>query len=447
MPRVALSAYDRLFLAGHGALQRRGLPGHHCLIWLELSARPNRAALEAAYRQASEQSPLVDGRIGYSLLTGRAHWRYGERAPDIAPIAYHDLTASPRTPETQREILLIAWRERQDPSAGRQLRLFCFEQEDRATLVLRWPHYLMDLEGAQGFLLAMQQSAATRSEPPAVAGNAAYATQSFEAPLPYPPDWSGRMIRGWWNGARRHRAVARLASRQLPESPIDPLQTADFMTRPWTAEQTRQIVDTAKKQCAPGPMLHTRHLIAATARGLDDISDALGMSPGDHYLLPLPMLRPRRAPRTKWGCNDLIIATLVIRRDQLDDHAALDASLTAQIDAYSRGGDEAAWLFMSYVGLLRKSHYEWMLRRKRMMARCSIGFASFRADAWPAGFAGTSVDNTFACGLPTIPPGVMLTFARFGERLNLGVAFFPHVCASGDIAQLITRIEHHLGIA
>lgn len=435
MPHVPLSAYDRLFLAGHEALQRRGLSGHFCFIWLELSGRVDRATLDAAYRAASIRVPLVTAGIDYSLLTGRARWRYSREESDVAPIDFHDLAQGDAATGV-RQVLMRAWREPQDPAEGRQLRLFCFEHGDRSTLVLRWPHYLMDLEGAQGFLLELQQAA--RGGDGGAAGK--------EKSLPYPPDWSRRWLRKWFEGIRRHRTVARLNSRQLPERNINPNATADFITRQWTAAQSTAILDAGKRNCLPGPLLHTRHLLVATARGLDDVAADLDMTPGDHYLLTLPMLRPRRAPRTKLGCNDLIVATIVVKRDLLGDSAALHASVLEQIDAYNRGGDEATWVFMSYVGLLRKRHYEWMLRRKSMMARCSIGFTNFRADAWSDGFLGSRVTNSYACGLPTIPPGVMLTFMRNGDRLNLGAGFFPHVCAAENVQRLFARIEHHLGV-
>ncbi len=449
MPHVALSAYDRLFLAGHEALQRRGLSGHLCFIWLELSGRVDRAALDAAYREASMRVPLVAAGIDYSLLTGRARWRYSRVESDIAPIEFHDLAHGDAATE-MRQVLMRAWREPQDPAEGRQLRLLCFERDDRSTLVLRWPHYLMDLEGAQGFLLEMQQAAAHGTSGAANGrGHATHPNDGVsvrEKPLSYPPDWSRRWIRKWIEGVRRHRTVARLNSRQLPERSIDPNATADFVIRQWSAAQTATIFDTGKRGCLPGPLLHTRHLLVATARGLDDVAADLDMTPGDHYLITLPMLRPRRAPRTKLGCNDLVVATIVVKRDLLGDSTALHTSVLEQVDAYNRGGDEATWVFMSYVGLLRKRHYEWMLRRKSMMARCSIGFTNFRADAWSSGFLGGSVTNSYACGLPTIPPGVMLTFMRSGERLNLGTAFFPHVCAAQNVQRLLARIEHHLGL-
>lgn len=437
MPRAPLSAYDRLFLAGHEALQRRGLPGHHCLIWLEVNRRLDRAKLEEGYRTASAQTPLVSARIAHSVLTARAHWRYGEASQPIVPIEFVDLVSVTDPDATQREVLLRAWREPQNPTAGRQLRLFCFEYADRTTLVLRFPHYLMDQEGAMTFL--------TRIHDATIQANHAIASP-IEAPLSYPPDWSGRILRGWWAGARRHRRVAGIQSRQLPERPIDPNQSADYFTRCWSPEETARIDEMAKKTCRPGHMLYTRHLVAATVRGFDDLSDALGLSPGDHYLIPLPMLRPRRTPRTKFACNDLIVATLIIRRADLSNPAALDASLLAQIDDYIRGGDEATWLFMSYVGLLRASHYEWMLKRKRMLVRYSLGFGSFRANGWPAGFTGSEVTNVYGGAIPPIPPGAMLSFTRFGNRLNVGAAFFPHVCTTENMERLLARVEHYLGI-
>lgn len=435
MPTAPLSAYDRLFLAGHEALQRRGLPGHHCFIWLDLTSPIDRAVLDAAYLAASRKIPLVSAGIEYSIMLARARWRYSFSETDVAPIESHDLTVSPHPTAAIQAEILSALREPLDPAEGRQLRLYYFEHAGGATLVLRWPHYLMDLEGAQGFLLEMQQASAS------MAAN----DGGREPPLAYPPAWSRHYLRRWWSGVTRHRAVARLQARQFPEHHIDPHATADFIIRKWSVAQSAAVTDAAKRLHRSGPMLHTRHLLTASLRGLDDLADELGMTPGDHYLVPLPMLRPRRTPRTKLACNDLIIATIVINRELLRDPAALDASLMSQIDEYVRGGDEATWLFMSYVGLLRKSHYEWMLRRQRMMARCSIGFTMFRAEPWSHGLLGVGVSNAYACGLPPIPPGVMLSFMRFGDRLNLGATFFPHVCTAAKVERLVERIEHHIG--
>jgi hypothetical protein len=220
---------------------------------------------------------------------------------------------------------------------------------------------------------------------------------------------------------------------------------ADFLTRRWSADASARIADRAGTVCGDGPMRQTRHLMIAVLRSLHDLRDELDLRLGDHYLLPMPLLRPRTTPRAVAACNDLTIATLVVEPGMVDRPRELDAELARQLDAYTRQGlDEALWVTLTCAGWLPADLYARGLRQRRAFPRHSIGFASFRTDGWANGFCGCPLENFHACGLPPIPPGVMMTFTRFRERLNLGIAFFPHVCRPHHAEMLADRVEQHL---
>lgn len=352
---------------------------------------------------------------------------------------FHDLRGDPSPRDRLNAILTRWWRTPQDPSEIPQVRLFHFQLGDEShCLALRWPHYLMDGVGAIIFLRSVAEYTDPTDDPCACDEAATVADA-------YPQAWSRRRFRPWVKGLGmwlRQRGVA--TARIRPAASIDD-DKADFIYRNWSASDMAAVVAAARSACAPGPMRYTRHFIMAALRGLDDLRDALGLT-GDPYVVPLPLLRPRTGPRIRATGNDLTIANLVIPRDLLHRPSECDAALSEQIAAYTREGrDQATWVNMAFAGWLRAGHY------RRLMARgdfapYSLGFASLRTDGLGGRFLTARINNLWMFGLPPIPLGVMVTFCMHETRLNLGVAFFPHVCRRSNAQRLAERIRHHVGV-
>ena len=449
--RIPLTAYDRLFLAGHLAHLHRGLPGHHFFALLDLRGPLDRARLRAAFAGALAANPLTMSRIGYSYVTARPHWRCPPDAAcppdsDALPLSYHDLREDAASAQTSREILLRAWRKPHHPSAAPQMHLFHFQFHDHAhRLVLQGPHYLMDGEGATLFLQAVGSAKDVARQPAAAQASCAGPSPSPASPDEYPPGWSRRYLHRWYQGLRAWSAQRRIPGATL--KPISPVTeaSADFLFRYWPAPATSEILAAARSTCSAGPMRYTRYFMMALLRSLEDLRDDLGLD-GEVYVLPIPLLRPRRGPRTVLTRNDLTIATLALDRRLLSRSADLDAALKDQLDAYTRTGlDEAAWVTMTYAGWMRIRHYRRFLLRGRI-APYSAGFSNLRIkDRW-SDFLGAQVEGFSACALPLIPPGTMITFSHYADRLNFSIAFFPHVCPPVMAHRLADRLVQHIGV-
>jgi hypothetical protein len=422
---------------------------------LDVAGALDRERVRAALAATMAANPATVASVRYARLSARAYWKCaadtdGAFGADQVPLSYHDLRGDPAPEHTQREILVRACRERHDPSATRQIRLLHLRLRDDAhRLVLRWPHYLMDLQGGMMFLKAVgdvrigTRSPATGGAPPP------FQPAPAVHPDEYPPNWSRHYIRRLIQGLRAWRRHGRIPTATLkPEFPITDANDAhgEVLHRHWPASAIGEIDVAIRSTCAPGPFRYTRYFMIALLRALDDLHDDLGWC-GEKYVLPLPMLRPRRGPRTAITRNDLTIATLVVDRRLVSRSDDLDAALGEQIDAYSRCGlDEATWVAMSCAGWLRMRQYRWLMSHGGLTPYSS-GFASFRADAEWEDFLGARVENFSACPLPTIPPGLMTSFCRFGDRLNLGVGFYPHLCPPRLAQRLIDHVECHLGIS
>lgn len=436
--RFPLTPYDRMFLASHLAQQRRGLPGHPLLAWLDVRGRLDRAALVAGIRRAMAAVPHTTAKIGYSRLTARAHWRLCGSHLDPVPLEFHDLRAELDPMSSDYELRQRTIRVPLDPGSSPQVRLIDVQlADDHHRLVLHWPHYLMDLEGAQMFLTAIG-SAARHAE---------LDRGSIESDE-YPVAWSRRYVRRWAQGMLRSRRLTRIDSTVFAGQCPSPADGTNFTVRSWSPEATERIANAARNACAPGPLRYTRFYMMALLQALDELHGGRALYSRDHYVLPLPMLRPCEGPRRVIARNDLTIATLVIHRRLLERPRELDAALIDQIRAYTEAGqDEATWALMTYAGWLRSRHYQWMLERQRTFPRYSIGFTTFRADDWAGGFLGCRVENFNVCGMPPIPPGVIASFCRMGSRLNLSLSYYSHMCPPQLAERLTARIEHHLGIS
>lgn len=443
----ALTAYDRFFLAGHQALQARGLPGHYCIASLELNGELDPATLRRAVAGAVRAHPLLGARIGYSIVTGRAYWSVGDAAPDAVAaeiVTFRDVERMPDPTAAIRNEVLAGWNERQAPEATPQIRLWQFRAAaDRHVVVLRWPHYLADLEGAE----VMLQAIAAAGDARGASANAATTASATDRPdvLRHPSQWRDGFARSLIRGLRLSRRTTGIDGCRLPDRgpPAEP--PADFAFGRWPAT-SEQFAAAAQGVCRPGPMLYTRLLAVALLRSLHDLRDSLGLT-GEQYVIPLPLLRPRTTPRTVAAANDLTILTLAVPCGMMDRPLDVDASLQAQIAAYTtERHDEATWAAMSFAGWLRARHYRRLVASGRIVPPHTSGFAVFRVEPTFREFLGCRIEALSACGLPTIPPGAMCTFCRADDRLDLGVAFFPHVIRPENVRQLVERVGEHLGL-
>lgn len=435
--RLPLTPYDRMFLASHLLQTRGGLPGQVCMAEMELEGELDAALLAVRFAEVLSALPVLRARIAYTRLMARAYWKI-EPGADAAraelPMRTHDLRGH-RDPEAaRRTILLKDWRTAFDPARGPHVRLVVFRlADDQWRLMLFWPHYLMDMEGVRMLLRALDGSDPVCDDAP--------------AEVEYPPTWSGHLVRRWLQAARQENWWRPGKSCRLSCSTPATADSAEYVLRSWPEHALPEIVARAGETCAPGPALVTRYFLVALLRAMDDLHEELGFHDHDRYLLPLPMGLPRATPRRVIARNELTIATLAISRRLIARPRELDEELCRQIADYvGTGLDEAAWTLMRYAGLMRIKHYQWALQRRRTYPRYSMGFTSYRSDPWERSFFGCRVKDLRACGLPLIPPGVLISFYRHGDRATMGAGYFTSCCPRARVERLLDRLGEHLGI-
>ena len=430
----ALAPYDRFFLASSLALIAKGLPTNPVFLRLSLTGPLDHGLLKERLARTLARHPVLTAGIACTRLTKQPFW-IARR--DGAPVNGEDpalplevvmLTNSP-DPEGQRDTVLhAAAQERQNPFKGPQVRLWAFQLEnERHDLVLRWPHYLMDLTGADRLLTEL---GAENEEP------LQYAT--------YSPPGVFASLAAWCRGMWWLKKVNFIKSTRLKASSTGDPPRFETLHRSWTEAETAAIDAAAKAACSAGPMLHTRWHITCLVRAIDAVFSRTRIHRRDHYLISLPRRRePSR--RTAITGNDLTIDTLVLNRTAMSDARSIDDSITSQFaDHAKRRLDDAHEMVTAFPGRFPLPLYVWLLRRFRTFPRYSIGFTSYRVDDRSSGYLGCRVDDVSFWGVPPSPPGVIASMCRFRGRLSLSLGHITHVCSPATAADIFGEMERRL---
>jgi len=454
---LALTPYDRLFLAGHLALRRQGLGGQTVLALFELRGRPTPEALRRCFSRVVARHPLLWSHIRYRFWTARAYWRRGAPVPDAAcdaAVYAYDLRDA-IDPAANLESLRLRWlNDPPDPTRPPHLRLhLAMLTPERHLLAIHYGHYLMDLNGAWRLLAELGAEAGAemgRRVEPAIAaapqnGNGRSYARLVSRSRAAPSEWSDGSLAAWREGMRLRRKWLKRDAALLPREPAAVGAAIDGVRRVWSVEAGERIEALARRRCQPGPRLYTRHGLIAVLRAIDEMRDALRLN-GTRYVVALPLARPGVGQRPFTPHNDLTVAMISAELPLPSDDAALDAELARQLDEYSdRRQDQAVWTLMQYAGWLRSGHYQRLVRRGEGLPQCTIGYTLYSAERDAFNWPGVTVESLSAHGVPTMPPGLMLNASRLGRRWSICATFFTHVCARPVVERLLDRIEVHLG--
>lgn len=439
--RVALTPYDRLFLASHQLMRERRLPGHPIVLRIDVAGPldPDRLARSAA--AALRRHRLLLARLRFTRLLARAYWLAADADPDHAAapvVAFHDLRAAADPAAVEAALVAAALDDLADGDRPPHLRILLFRVDDaRHRVAFCYPHYLMDLAGGEQFIRDCAVDADPGAPPVPL------------APVPpdgYPRDWSSRRIRATARGLvglfglARHSA-ARIRTNGQPAT-IQPL----MLHRTFDPAAVERVRDASRQFTAPGPARHTRWFAQGVVRALEALAAEFGFA-ADHFLISLPLGRPNREERPVATRNDFTIVNLVVPRRLIAQPDELDRVLADQISRHLDSGGEAAWNALAFAGLLRGRHYRWMLRHNLGIPPLSVGFASYRHELDRATFLGQPVEMLRAAGLPPIPPGLMLTFSAGARSLCIGLATYSHLCPAERGERLLAHIAAALTTA
>ena len=447
--RIPLSPSDYLVFSHHH-LMRRKLQGEYlALMMLDVEGHVEPDRVRNALTAAMTAHPTTLADICIPLLHGKPCWRIPARLDEAAGRAagrahtVDDLRD--RADWAERLELLINERlaHRWSLTAGPPIRLDQYALPDgRTRFCLRWPHCLMDAEGAQLFLREIGR----------FDGHAAGCNGRTED---IPPDLlhdhqtidvlRGRSLRERVRLLRRalaaERVGDRMSIRSLQPRLHPPTSAHGLLHRCWLPEKVQRVRANAQADVPAGPALYTRYFAVCAIRALHRIYREHGVDT-DAYVLTLPIrvTMPGAVSGEVFArpvCGNYLVAPILYgRRSQADDKHALGEELLLQFETFTKNrSDLSFWAMMWAASHLRVSTYQLLFDLRAGFVPLASGFSCYGEIERPVrSFAGAAVTNLWGAGLIATPPGWNLVFSRFQDRLNVSLTYnLPTV--SADLAR------------
>lgn len=434
---LIMNPCDYLIHGQHRALIRRGQGGNIAYMTIDAVGEVDPRQARSAFTTALGRSPVTLGRLGFTIAGGRAGWRLpdrpAEKAAALAERAYTfmDLRDDPASESHLAAACESRYAVDWPLSVGPQVSLEHYSLPDRCCrFVLRWPHCLMDAEGAQRFLAdiaACGAAAAAAAESPPRSPALSPADEAVDPLRGY--SWRERLglARRGLRLQRRHRNLAVVAPNPGTREPFRGHAAAHVH---FDACQVEQIHAAARRAMPPGIGLYTRYLAACVFLALDRVYRGLTLeSPA--YCLTLPdrvTLVDRRTGeplRRPLHGNYLVSPVITATREEAADIRRLGETIQRQVMEYREArGDLCQWALLWMASFLRASAQRVLLALPLGFERLSSGFSCYReVDPPLRTFLGAEVLNLYGGGpLPT-PPGWNPVFSRYGDRLTLSLSW------------------------
>lgn len=454
MQRWPMNPSDCVFHALDFLLRRQGYPGGGTFMVLETSGVLDTAALAAALGGATAAHPVIMAAPRISRLRAWPYWGWDGRP--VAPVcAVDDLTAERdwrgRADELCRARFAAGW----DVDRAPQVRLEHYRGTGgEQRLCLRWPHALMDAEGAQLYLAELDRSAREPAgEGPTTSAAGRRPTLPADSARIDPLAAAGavgrlrHLLHGLHERAPRvDISGARLAAESQP--PARPATVGArglcYLVRCWSPEASAEVRERARRIAPAGPALYARHLAACTLRAIARLHGEHGR-PLPFCGLMFPMRLPGPAARPMRG-NYLVAAALGVAPEVLADRRALAEALAEQLARYAaRDGALASWSLQRLTAQLRVGQYRRVLERETARQPYATGFSYYgELDPPLRHMLGAPITNMYGGGVVSNPPGWNVTFSRFADRLNLVLAWPEGVFPEGAAERYAELIESEL---
>ncbi len=435
--RQLLNPCDYLILGQHLALARRKQGGNVAYMAVDIRGRVDPGSARSALAAALRRTPPAMARLGFTVAGGRACWRWSASpaAVDAAVArAYHHADLSGDADSAARLVRLFEARYSGNWPMfdGPQVSLEHYALPDgRGRFILRWPHCLMDAEGAQRFLADVASGGSVAADVPAGRLPALPPLGPVKEPADPLRGYSWverlRLARRGLGLQGRHRGLEFAPFVRAADGPFRGHAAAH---RHFDAEETQRIQTHARNSTPPGAGLYTRYLAACVLRAVDRVSRSLTReSPA--YCLTLPdrvTMAERRTgaplPRPVHG-NYLVSPVVAATRAEVADFRLLGEAIQRQVTEYREAqGDLGQWALLWMASFLRAGAQRVLLTLPLGFERLSTGFSCYReVDPPLRTFLGAEVLNLYGGGpLPT-PPGWNPVFSRFRDRLTLSLTW------------------------
>jgi len=427
-----LNPCDCGFHAFDHFMKRRGYPGGTVVFTMDAVGHLESADVVSALQRAMEAHPTTASAAAVSFWRGRPIWRY-VGAPVRPDYVHEDLTGeadwTAAADRLSQERLSIRW----DISQPPQVHLEHYRgPNDQHRLCLRWPHALMDAEGAQRFIAEMNRLAKDPSSP--LPEHLLPDGDVVDPLVGFGPLRRCRLL-GQWIRERPPRVRAQQASLcdRLPERPADSHRLR-CLHRFWSAEMMELLRRNSRRVAPSGPALHSRYIAGCVLRAIHRLHCEHGCAL-PFYDLAFPMRLPDLPRRPVTG-NYLVAPPLRVSAQHIGDKRTLAANIDRQLRGYlERRSYLADWLLHRLIAQLRTWQHRRLVEHHLRGQIVATGFAFFgEIDPPVRRFLGAELTNLWTAGVANIPPGWNPTFTRFRGRITLALAW-PDGAFPPDVVQ------------
>jgi hypothetical protein len=453
--RIPLNPCDNCIYGHHRWLSDRQRGGNIPFMMVDLVGHIEPSVLRSALAAVFLAHPATMGTLRTSPFRLRPFWQLPSVSNHAALQAaerayiYDDL----RTMDDSAARLDRLCNERYTPdwdlARGPQVRLEHYDLPGEETrLCLRWPHFLMDAEGAQGFLAELER----QRQPDHCAESAPFPWQPDDRPVDVLSGTSAlERLRLTRSGLFDQKSSVRGGVRPLTLADPNRFEGYQALHRCWEDVAFDRIRENAKRVTPFGPALYARHLAGAVIRALERIYREERIETSA-YLITFPM-RVRRPDlpddvpfhRPLIG-NYLVTPTLTIPRDQVGNESELGATILQQYQEFlARRGDAAQWALLQAASIVHAWAYPLIFRFPIASGTFSSGFSYYGEIESPLrGLAGAKVANIWGGGPTTTPPGWNPVFSRYGDRLNMSLTWTRPAITDDLAGRYASYIEEFL---
>jgi hypothetical protein len=444
--RIRLNPCDYLYFTHDQLLVSLGQTGHVTIMVMDVEGEIEPARLRAAVARAMQVHPILRARIRYNWLKGKPVWVTDDVSkPNGSDVAGHVVTCLDWRDRAEWETSASEWiaecyHRPIDVWRGPPVRVdYCAGPEGRGKICLRWPHALMDAEGAQWLLSEIDRMDEGGGHGPSDAIPPQLLPDGDEIDV-----LAGRSLRervGLFRKALNIRRDEGRAAGPPASGGGESVGAPRLYVRVFEPAEVERIEQNARATCPPGQGIYARYLASCVLRSLHSVYTSRGVS-ADAYLITLPISARPPGPRPMHG-NYLVALTFCGRRERMTDARSLAYDLHEQLAQFQTEGlAEANWALLWTVGLMRSWQYRLLLRLPIGLQRYASGFSYYgEIDPPLRRFVGARVSNLWGATPLSAPPGWNPAFSRFGDRINFTLTWLDGYIADDLAGAFAAGIE------
>jgi len=400
---------------------------------------------------ALQKHPCLMAGFRVSIPLGRPYWSAPDSDSSTALAAaksvhsFHDLRKDPDWEFRSNRLYPMGTVPQWNLRKGPQIRLEQYALPDNRTrFIFRWPHFLMDADGAQWFLLQVSRCGTSEEYPEAISPDGetvdVLSSRSFIDRIKL--FRRGFAAQKTGNGAEPSR---------LFEMPAQPLAEHEVIHRNYSVDQTIHMQEAAKQSTPSGPALYARYTAACILRAVDRLFQENAKKSGGYAItMPLRVAISQHDARlfAKRPIPGNYLVTPVLRgsRDRLNNMHELGDDILKQFQEYlSQEIDMAQWAMMWAASSLHEWFYKLIFKLPLDIGDCASGFSYYGEIAEPVrNFGGATVLNLWGGGPTTTPPALNPVFSKFETRLNMTMTYDKQVINEKLAQRYVDLIEEHL---